>query len=82
MSASLTEEAAPVSAIWELDTAYWFDDSQELTVRKVIEHAQLIAKVDLSYPIILGPDGRVMDGIHRIARAVNPFPRTSSRSTR
>ncbi len=27
-------------------------------------------EVDLSYPIILGADGRVMDGMHRIARAI------------
>jgi hypothetical protein len=25
---------------------------------------------DLSDPVILGPDGRVMDGMHRIARAM------------
>ncbi|MGH3263648.1 MAG: hypothetical protein ACRDNS_16835, partial [Trebonia sp.] len=30
----------------------------------------LIIQVDLSHPIILGPDGRVMDGMHRIARAL------------
>jgi ATP sulfurylase len=40
------------------------------TVRKVVEHARLISGVDVSYPIILGPDGRVMDGMHRIARAL------------
>ena len=31
---------------------------------------QLIDEVDLSYPIILDRDGRVMDGMHRICRAV------------
>ena len=25
---------------------------------------------DLSYPVILGHDGRVLDGMHRIARAL------------
>ena len=25
---------------------------------------------DLTFPLILGPDGRVMDGMHRIARAL------------
>ena len=25
---------------------------------------------DLSFPVILGPDGRVMDGMHRITRAM------------
>jgi ParB-like chromosome segregation protein Spo0J len=30
----------------------------------------VIEEVDVAYPIILGPDGRVMDGMHRIARAM------------
>lgn len=61
----------PIDSIRELDTEYWFDGSAEVaTVRKVAEHAKLIAEVDTSYPIILGYDGRVMDGMHRIARAI------------
>jgi hypothetical protein len=65
-----SEEEVPVAAIWEIDTVYWFDESQQPTVRKVIEHVRLIEDVDLSYPIILGPDGRVMDGMHPVARAI------------
>lgn len=57
----------PVGSIWELDTAYW---SQPLTVRDVAEHLQLVNAVDLSYPIILGVDGRVMDGMHRVVKAL------------
>jgi len=34
------------------------------------EHARLIATADLAYPIILAVDGRVMDGMHRVARAL------------
>jgi hypothetical protein len=30
----------------------------------------MIEAVDLSHPIILGFDGRVMDGMHRIAKAL------------
>jgi hypothetical protein len=30
----------------------------------------VIQEVDLAYPIILGPDNRVMDGMHRVARVV------------
>jgi hypothetical protein len=40
------------------------------TVRNVVEHARLMLTADLSYPVILGHDGRVMDGMHRIARAL------------
>lgn len=37
-----------------------------------IEHVNLdeIGEIDLAHPVILGPDGRVMDGMHRIGRAL------------
>jgi hypothetical protein len=60
----------PVDSIGEVDTVYWFDQTHPPTIRAVIEHARLIREVDLRYPVILGLDGRVMDGMHRIARAV------------
>jgi hypothetical protein len=69
-SASLAAEEVPLTAIWEVDTVYWIDETQQPTVRKVLEHVRLVEEVDLSYPIILGPDGRVMDGMHRVARAI------------
>jgi hypothetical protein len=31
---------------------------------------RIIDAVDLSFPIILGADGRVMDGMHRVAKAL------------
>jgi hypothetical protein len=70
LSASLTVENVAVGSIREVDKVYWFDDAQPATVRRVIEHVRLIEEVDMSFPIILGPDGRVMDGMHRIARAI------------
>ncbi|NUL48823.1 hypothetical protein F7P69_27010 [Cellulosimicrobium funkei] len=71
LSRGLPIERVAVEAIGEIDTAYWFEGSGEVaTVRKVVEHARLISEVDLSFPIILGQDGRVMDGMHRIARAL------------
>ena len=30
----------------------------------------MIAEADLTYPIILSSDGRVMDGMHRAAKAI------------
>jgi hypothetical protein len=36
----------------------------------VVEHCRRIQQVDLGYPIVLDPDGRVMDGMHRVARAL------------
>jgi hypothetical protein len=60
-----------LDSIDEIDSVYWFDDRQERpTVRHVVDHVRLIVQADLSYPIVLGYDGRVMDGMHRIARAM------------
>ncbi|MDJ0767562.1 MAG: hypothetical protein QNJ12_02170 [Ilumatobacter sp.] len=70
LAAELPVEQVDVESIDEVDSVYWFDDVQRPTVRAVIEHARLIDEVDASHPIILGPDGRVMDGMHRIARAL------------
>lgn len=70
LSASLAIEDVNLEDIDEIDTNYWFDEKAKPTVREVVEHAKLIEDVDMKYPIILGPDSRVMDGMHRIARAM------------
>jgi len=57
-----------LSDIQELNEAYWFSDTHP-TTQQMIEHFQLIQQADLSYPIILSADGRVMDGMHRVAKA-------------
>ena len=63
--------AVTVDSVREVDTVYWFDSSTAApTVRAIVEHARLMLDADLSFPVILGPDGRVMDGMHRIARAM------------
>ena len=67
LSRELPVEVVPLDSIGEIDTPYWFDGSDESpTVRKVVEHTALILEADLTYPIILGHDGRVMDGMHRV----------------
>lgn len=63
-------ERVRLDHIDEIDSVYWFDERHHPTVRSVVEHCRLIGDVDPGYPIILGPDGRVMDGMHRIARAL------------
>lgn len=71
LSRDLPVERVAVESIGEIDTSYWFDGAVELpTVRKVVKHSKIISGVDVGYPIILGHDGRVMDGMHRIARAL------------
>jgi hypothetical protein len=71
LSADLPVITVPVESIWELDTPYWSGPgSGPQTVREIIGHLRLIREVDPSCPVILGSDGRVMDGMHRIARAI------------
>lgn len=71
LSRDLPAKHVALASIDEVNRVYWFDEGLERpTVLKVIEHVRLIQKVDLSHPIILGRGGRVMDGMHRIARAL------------
>lgn len=70
LAADLPVEEYPIARIRELDSIYWFDEVHRPTVRSVVEHARLMQKAELQFPIILGPDGRVVDGMHRIARCL------------
>jgi hypothetical protein len=70
LSRWLLVHAVAVDSVREVDTVYWFDASTAAPTVRVVEHARLMLDADLSVPVILGPDGRVMDGMHRIARAM------------
>ncbi len=59
------------TAIAELRENHWyFHDSSIPSPFNIIEHTRLINECDLSFPVILDSDGRVMDGMHRICKAV------------
>jgi hypothetical protein len=71
LSKDLPVREVALDSISDIDTNYWFEYGPiDPTVRRVVEHIRLVQDADLSYPIILGSDGRVMDGMHRIARAL------------
>ncbi len=71
LARGLPVHAVTVESVCEVDTVYWFDGSTTApTVRAIVKHARLMLDADLSFPVILGPDGRVMDGMHRIARVM------------
>jgi hypothetical protein len=71
LSRELPREHVPLAAIRELDEPFWCGgEGQKLTCRQVVDHARLMRECDLSYPIILSSDGRVMDGMHRVCRAL------------
>lgn len=60
-----------LTSIREIDEGYWSNDgTAQLTCRDVVEHARLMQDCDFDYPVILSCDGRVMDGMHRICKAL------------
>ncbi|PON15579.1 hypothetical protein C2W62_23045 [Candidatus Entotheonella serta] len=57
--------------IQEIDENFWFSDlGPPPTCRAVAEHVRYIQEADLHFPIILSADGRVMDGMHRVVKAL------------
>jgi hypothetical protein len=70
LAETLPVEEVPLSAIRELDEDYWSFDGAPLTCREIAEHVRLINEANLAFPILLSSDGRVMDGMHRVAKAL------------
>jgi hypothetical protein len=71
LSRDLAIEHVQLTAIRELDEAFWEPDGgRQMTCREVADHARLMQACDLQFPIILSNDGRVMDGMHRVCRAL------------
>lgn len=71
LSRDLPRERVALSAIRELDEPYWCNEGiQTLTCRDIVDHARLMLESDLAFPIILSSDGRVMDGMHRVCKAL------------
>ncbi|HLF62114.1 MAG TPA: hypothetical protein VI603_00070 [Saprospiraceae bacterium] len=57
--------------IKELDENYWYQGPDAMpTCRSIVEHVRLINDANLTFPIILSKNGRVLDGMHRVAKAV------------
>jgi hypothetical protein len=70
-SRDLVPVRVPLSAIRELDESFWANERvQQLTCREIVGHTHLILDSDLAFPIILSSDGRVMDGMHRVCKAL------------
>lgn len=59
----------PLSEIRELKETYWFGLGAPPISEDIAQHAKQIYEADISYPIILCPEGRVMDGMHRVCKA-------------
>ncbi|MCS3459742.1 hypothetical protein [Aeromonas sp. BIGb0445] len=71
LSRALPVRAVPLAQIAELDSVHWYGHGGvQPTVRSIVEHCQLMLAADLAYPIILDSAGRVMDGMHRVSKAL------------
>jgi hypothetical protein len=70
LAEGLPVEFIPVETLLpHFDTARWLGDGEPLTVRAIVEQARRILATDLAYPIILSADRRILDGMHRLAKA-------------
>jgi len=68
LAEGLPTRNVPLSSIWELDEVRWFGDEEAPTCRALLAHMRLVLEADATFPIILGSDGRVMDGMHRVLK--------------
>jgi hypothetical protein len=59
----------PLSEIRQLNQ-FWSGPDEDVTWMSLVEHLKLIDAADLRFPIILAADGTVMDGMHRVAKAL------------
>ena len=71
LASELPVQKVPLKDISEIDEPYWSAGSSAFTCREIAEHALLMEQADLSFPIIMSADRRVMDGMHRVLKALN-----------
>ena len=53
----------------EIGQSYWFPDNHPTTT-EIIEHMRLVEAADLAYPILIDAEGKLLDGMHRVAKAL------------
>ena len=71
LSAGLQVQRLDLNQVDEVDENYWYAFEGQLpTCRSILRHYTLIEEADLSFPIILDADGRLMDGMHRVCKAI------------
>lgn len=71
LSKTLPVHDIPLSDIAELDEDWWFQEPADVaTPRGVAAHFALVQACDLRHPIILCAEGRLMDGMHRVVKAI------------
>jgi hypothetical protein len=69
LSTDFPRKRVPLEQIRELEEA-WHGDDETPTWRAFAEHMKLAEEADLAFPIILSAGGAVMDGMHRVVKAM------------
>jgi hypothetical protein len=69
LTAEYPRRRVALSEIRELNEA-WSGPGEGATWAALVEHIRLVDAADLKFPIILAADGGVMDGMHRVAKAL------------
>lgn len=71
LSKPLTPILIRLEEISELDENWWYENQRDNpTPRALAGHMALVQQADLSHPILLCADGRLMDGMHRLVKAL------------
>lgn len=68
---ALPVQQLPLAHMAELDENHWFAHGEPPTPRALLAHWQLVQAADLRFPITVSAQGRVMDGMHRILKALH-----------
>ena len=72
LSKDLPARSVALTEIAEVDELWWFQTDDDVpTPRAIAQHLKLVAETDLQYPILLCADGRLMDGMHRVIKALS-----------
>jgi hypothetical protein len=59
-----------IESLDEIDENYWFNGDDIPSAREIAKHIEYAKKTSFKYPVILSSDGRVMEGMHRILKAL------------
>ncbi len=61
----------PLKSIAEIDENWWYQEPGAVpSPRSMADHMVLVQETDLAHPIVLCAEGRLMDGMHRVVKAL------------
>ena len=76
-SADLPVHDLPLTDIAEINENWWYQESGSVpTPESIARHIRLVQQANLTYPIILCAKGRLMDGMHRVVKALSENHKT------